>query len=245
MLYHYTSLETLAMILESKCFAFNKLSSLDDPLERYVFLDKSVEWWTGKKNKRIDLGDFCYVSCWSDSEEESIAMWDMYGDRKEGVRIGLPEDMFDKNYDIHDVFKRSRSKKLFQVNNIMPELIRVNYNFDEATIHDGDYFFDKLGRYKTDDWAFQKECRFRLFAFKSNGTTVAFGNGRVENSMIKISDSLIDDKLFFKLSEVSVKEINILRGPKMNEGKRILFEGLADKYNINRENISDSCLFQR
>ena len=51
-LYHYTSIETLEKILESKTLCFTSLSLVDD-------LDE-VETADIKK-----FGCFCFVSCWS------------------------------------------------------------------------------------------------------------------------------------------------------------------------------------
>ena len=80
MVYHYTSLDVLALILANRTIRFNNLCNLDDPLEKYV---KSISFSNSEKNDgRVNLGRYCFVSCWSTEEEESISMWDMYGDRK-------------------------------------------------------------------------------------------------------------------------------------------------------------------
>lgn len=42
----------------------------------------------------IPVGKYTYVSCWTEDEEESIPLWNMYAGKEMGVRISLPEDMF-------------------------------------------------------------------------------------------------------------------------------------------------------
>ena len=58
-LYHYTSLETLALILKNKTICFNNLSYVDD-MEEVQTKD------LGK------FGKIAYVSCWTSDSEESI-----------------------------------------------------------------------------------------------------------------------------------------------------------------------------
>lgn len=84
-LYHYTSLETLALILENKTICFNSLLNVDD-------IDEA---------ETSDLGTFgkyVYVSCWTDEAEESIAMWQMYTPNMHGIRIQLPVFPFKKHF---------------------------------------------------------------------------------------------------------------------------------------------------
>ena len=58
-LYHYTSLETLALILRNKTICFNNLLYVDD-------LDEAETEDMGK------FGKFVYVSCWTEDSEEFI-----------------------------------------------------------------------------------------------------------------------------------------------------------------------------
>ena len=75
-LYHYTSVESLALILENSTIRLNSLDRMDDLQE--------------KETKDLKgLGSFCYVSSWTDDHSEQIPMWKMYTDLKAGVRIRL------------------------------------------------------------------------------------------------------------------------------------------------------------
>lgn len=41
-----------------------------------------------------NIGQFCYVSSWTDDETESIPMWNMYSTLDSGVRIKLKSNPF-------------------------------------------------------------------------------------------------------------------------------------------------------
>ncbi len=49
----------------------------------------------------IPLAKYTYVSCWTESDDESIPLWHMYSGNGNGIRISLPQDMF-KDYSIVD-----------------------------------------------------------------------------------------------------------------------------------------------
>lgn len=81
-LYHYTSVETLVLILKNKTIRFSNLASVDDIEEQ------------GTEDFG-DFGRYCFVSCWTKDSEESIPLWNMYTPDMTGVRIRLPEHPFD------------------------------------------------------------------------------------------------------------------------------------------------------
>ncbi|MBA4319244.1 MAG: hypothetical protein C0412_12655 [Flavobacterium sp.] len=80
-LYHYTTIEKLALILNKQTIRFNRLDQVDDLRESTSF---------GK----INLSKYLFVSCWTDVIEENLALWSMYSNGMTGVRISLPIDPF-------------------------------------------------------------------------------------------------------------------------------------------------------
>ena len=84
-LYHYTSIETLALILKNNTLCFNNLLNVDDSEEAETFD-------MGK------FGRFVYVSCWTSDEQESIPLWNLYTPDMHGVRIRLPRYPFKNIY---------------------------------------------------------------------------------------------------------------------------------------------------
>ncbi len=79
--HHYTNINSLALILKSKRLRFNRLDSVDDVSESHKF---------GK----FPLAKYLFVSCGTDSDEESIPLWHMYSKGNEGVIISLPKNPF-------------------------------------------------------------------------------------------------------------------------------------------------------
>ena len=74
-LYHYTSVDTLLLILQNKTLRFKSLLYVDDPLEPTT-------------SDFGNLGGFKYVSCWTDTPN-SIPQWTMYSNNMTGVCIGI------------------------------------------------------------------------------------------------------------------------------------------------------------
>lgn len=81
-IYHYTSIESLALILKTGRIRFSRLDGVDDVGE-------------AQSRSGIDFGKYFFVSCWTRLAEESIPQWHMYSKGMRGVRIGLPLYPFD------------------------------------------------------------------------------------------------------------------------------------------------------
>ena len=61
----------------------------------------------------VPMGKYTYVSCWTEENEESIPLWNMYAGKEMGVRISLPKDMF-KDYLFLDEFSGLNISDLLQ-----------------------------------------------------------------------------------------------------------------------------------
>src|SRR5699024_6492802 len=90
--YHYTSIETLALILKSKKLRFTRLDLLDDR--------KEINGIPPLKHVGV------YVSCWTEKREESLAQWSLYTNMK-GIRLEMEKEFYyihelgDDNYRLH------------------------------------------------------------------------------------------------------------------------------------------------
>ena len=80
-IYHYTSIESLALILKTRKLRFTRLDGVDDVRE-------------AQAHAGIDFGKFFFVSCWTQEIKESIPQWSMYSREMQGVRLELPEFPF-------------------------------------------------------------------------------------------------------------------------------------------------------
>lgn len=195
-LYHYTSLDTLALILKNKTICFNNLLYVDD-------IEESLSKDMG------DFGKYINVSCWTAEEKESIALWNLYTPNMHGVRIRMPIFPF-KKYKYHkgEYFLDNDIETFINIGRLydddkgsttadQPKLIKVEYTDDDQKLYpkikkcnvenaaekylsansmeDLDernltitYSFNELGRFKRTDWSFQKEWRY-IISFSPMG----------------------------------------------------------------------------
>lgn len=94
-LYHYTSIETLKKIIETKKIRFTRLDRLNDPYEGIVELEGDFS---------IDQARKCvYCSCWTDKSQESVNLWAIYTQLSmKGVRIKMKPTMFSNELFLHE-----------------------------------------------------------------------------------------------------------------------------------------------
>lgn len=236
-LYHYTSLQVLALILESKTIKFNSLYNVDDMNEK---ISRDI----------INGGKYCFVSSWTDDPTESIPMWSMYTQLK-GLRIGLPVVPFEQ-YHWKDPFTNELvesylsldylyEKDIFPylTDNILQKVIYTNEDnklIPELKSYQENGFhveYTKLGKYKKDIWSFQNEWRYILYVrpvrLSDYLSSIEHGKRKYAYN-IKKSMDLHVDSLFLKISPQSLKKMEILCAPKMEKGDIILLNSLINKY---------------
>ena len=246
-IYHYTSIPTLALILNGKCIRFNRLDKVDDIEEA--------------ENKDLEnFGQFCFVSCWTRDSTESIPLWNMYTPDMAGVRIGLDEQMFDPDYDINAQVENKKAKGLFDVPEAplpYPELFEIEY-VDKVYVplafsyhqNSEELFYvagDRLGRIKNDHWSFQKECRFKLLARPNSEKSTAVASSLKEFSwacaqsrnlnIIKAKESLL-----FDLRPNILEDIDILLGPKASEAETLIVRSLLESNGLGKKRFEKSSL---
>ncbi|WP_313376964.1 hypothetical protein [Chishuiella sp.] len=78
-IFHYTSIKSLALILESKKIRFTRLDSQDDL--------KEIE------GLPENLKSYFFISCWTEDSEENLSLWSMYTQMK-GIRIEFPKEFY-------------------------------------------------------------------------------------------------------------------------------------------------------
>ncbi|HFI0056443.1 DUF2971 domain-containing protein [Streptococcus suis] len=174
-IYHYTSLDTLLYILKYKTLRFTSLGWVDDLYE-------------SKTSDYGFLAEYCYVSCWTKIQEESIPQWSMYSRDMTGIRIGIEfdsvEDIFDLiEYKFDDKEDKISSSLIPENMEIMgsnppykPIYKEVIYTDDESYLIPNVYSrygydeknyeervdFTQIGIFKPTAWDFQKETRFKV-----------------------------------------------------------------------------------
>lgn len=260
MIYQYTDLNALALILKNRTIRFNRLDMVDDIEEGKI------------ESLGVKFCKYVFVSCWTENAEESIPLWKMYGGGFGGVRIGLDKDMF-KNYAVmgtdlewdkgqgtflsiippkdmnnpkffffplkNETFYR-HIKYVEDVTEFTKDAIKV-FN---VIGNRGDILLDMnaFGTYKHKRWAFQEESRFVLYAFPFNpikeGQNVVFRT--------KLVQSLFENRpLPFTYYDLSLNDdafsnMEIRLSPSVTESQRIIIQSLVDKYAPNAKIVDSS-----
>lgn len=183
-LYHYTTVDTLAKIIETKKLKFNRLDRVDDLNE-------------GKTHDIGNLGMYCFVSCWTDLETEEIPLWEMYSNGKRGVRLKMHSNLIEPYIINSDTeisywarkkfFIEKGTSYLVPVGDMHGEdyivapfpkefLYKVQYTKDKNEIFPSVYRYENnyhklkfglIGRNKRTEWSFQSEWRYRFWVMPS------------------------------------------------------------------------------
>ena len=258
MIYHYTSINTLALILESRKIRFNRLDRVDDIRESQTVAG-------------IEFGKYFFVSCWTKSAKEHIPLWHMYTPEMKGVRIGLPdmpfqmmplntppawnmkqrreilsllsfEEMFRDSYCILPIFL---TPDMFAGPVSYVPDIAVSYrNNVELIVGPNNHGNLKiknmplLPRTKDDYWAFQDEYRFVLLIVPSipapstgisSPEFVEKFPSHVLSSFVKGVDPGID-YYDLTLSQDALNSIEVTLGPRTDHSERSVVEALLGKF---------------
>lgn len=245
-LYHYTTIEALAMILRNKTIRFSPLTVLDDLQE-----DKVQGGWY--------IGRYTFISSWTEEVEESIPMWKMYSNLESGIRIKLPINPF-KTHKIPEIIQSNYQVKKEDYSIVSKDVI-INDEYSILNYEDGQYLkkveytrdmdkiipdiedgtslnFEDVGRYKKLAWQFQKEWRYILrFIPLSLNEVERIGFEKVGRlASMKISDpthTLSFNHFYLSLNEDAFNNMEITLSPKISDGNRVIVEALKHKYNPN------------
>lgn len=246
-IYHYTSIETLALIVYNKNIWFNRLDFVDD-------CEESL-YGSGPTNTK--LGQYTFVSCWTKDSKENLSLWKMYTNNK-GVRIGLDEDMF-ITHKVNEKFQSYFAKPMDMIGNAM-----VSSFTNEAKLYDVVYVqelesemknliekvgdtgawikTDKMGLFKREEWSFQKECRFKINVNPINPNYINKTNGKSDfdilySFMNALGPSIVaNTPVNFTYIDIPLKEskldcIEVMMGPMTTEGEKIIVKHLLAKFN--------------
>lgn len=247
-IYHYTSIETLALILKNKTIRFNRLDKVDD-LEESEY---------GLSHVNIKMGQYHFVSCWTKDSIENIALWGLYTKYK-GVRISLDEDMFvsyplnqslncyfpgfltiGKDYIINAPNNEVKLIDVIYVDDLKSKNIEIgkyNENKEENTF--SIEYSNEYGNFKSKQWEFQKESRFKISVqpikipkqLQSKNSNID-----MEAIMNSIAPALIENKPIsvnhfdIMLKEDTFLNMEILLAPQTTDSERIIVESLINSF---------------
>ena len=245
-LYHYTTIDTLALILKNKTIRFNSLMNVDDLEE-------------GKSEDLERAGAYCFISCWTNDSKESIPLWHMYTNEMKGVRIKMPSDMFEK-YDVTGPYVAESFKSYFKYEDIFRNngivqpgwgniLEKVIYTNDKKllypkviNIHEngGEIKLNHVGIYKSEDWTFQQEWRYiiRIYPISINEIQTKQYEKAVER--LRSGRGLDIDSYFLKIKNESFEKMEIMLAPNTTEADKIIVESLVNTYNLSAKIVNST-----
>lgn len=249
-LYHYTSIDTLNLILTNKTIRFNSLPYVDDPEEK-------------KTHDMGDFGRYCFISSWTDEESETIDLWRRYGGDGKGVRIRMKSYPFKKYYlynknmnGVESYFKGSEIYSrgyliAFDKNQKDEMLFKVEYSEDVDKLypklkcfenqHNTIVNFEDVGKYKDNKWDVQREWRYRIIILPIDVKTVNLNNPLVIVDELKKGKVLPFTDYYLNLDSTCLNDIEILLGPKTKTDDFARVCEIAKKNNI-KVNVSKSKL---
>lgn len=227
-LYHYTTIDTLALILKNKTFRFNSLINVDD-LEEASTADIG------------QFGKYIFVICFTDKSTEEIPIWNMYAKNGTGIRIKISSKLF------ADI----KSKILYTDDCILifdnsPYKVKYDRTYtpkvflksDTPAIPGAIYFRGKginlndLGASKRSCWKFQSEIRYKLIVYKKAWVDNTLYNHIIssENIPIQYYDMPILDE--------AINNMEITLGYNITPGYAELVNMMVDNFNkTNNANI--------
>ena len=255
-LYHYTSLETLALILRNRTIRFSRLDIVDDPQEQ-------------RSADSQNLGKMKLVSCWTSSDEESIPMWREYAGTECGVRIQMKSYPF-KRYSVsteslsklsHDAVLNAPGGSFDGLHMPLEDFWDRSYHFKEMArsvemLHEVQYTNDKsllfpevirscgngwieadlnaLGVHKATAWSYQREWRYVLTAVPVGIASIIRGDVEAINRATEVILDRCDPEIpsFYDLviSDEAFASMKIVASPKMTPGNRLILDALVKKY---------------
>ena len=256
-IYHYTTIDSLAMIMSSRSIKFNRLDKVDDLEER-------------TEPSQVKLWQYLFVSCWTENPEESIPLWRMYSGNAHGVRIGMDIDMFEDNivggsnvpagiphqgymigkipaqdYFRNDFFvlpaatthiAKDRDTLFYCHVDYVDDVNEKTKDAYQLTMTDAIHAssninFGAIGKYKNKRWAFQEETRFRLVVMPFNPI---LSNPDIVSTIavnaFHQSKPVPISEYFLKLRTEALNNIEITLHPNATASDRVIVEALCEKY---------------
>lgn len=261
-IYHYTTIDTFALIMQNKTIRFNRLDHVDDKEETIY----------GSGPLGMKVCRYAFVSCWTRNQEENQDLWQKYANNGKGIRISIDEDMF-QTYQISDRFKSFFHEMFTTINDCVfalplnqAKLYDVKYVVDNeehikhAVTQEGAYTninHNEIGIYKRKDvWEKQGESRFKLFALPSNLRASEYINSKdvnktfsavdIFNTLLMSNHKVSTNYVDMPLKRHALDGIEVMMGPKTTSEDKLKVRQILYPCWINRifskRKIVNSCL---
>lgn len=232
-LYHYTSINTLALILKSQSINFGRLDVVNDKRE-------------GSSSDFGSFAHYIFISCWTETSEENLALWNMYTHKMRGVRIELPLPFFN-THKINEKYNSIIPQKE-TVNNekaifVVPHndmLYKMTYTDDDSALNPeiivkagefSGYDLNKIAVCKKSMWSIENEwrCRLNIFSFDKSGPTNKSVMDFADYVEARIPPSI--SSYLIKIDNAAFSKMRIRLGPRLEKGDHEIVEALVRTFN--------------
>ena len=258
-IFHYTTVESLALILKSRKLRFSRADRVDDATEA-----PSVQ--------NIEFSKYLFISCWTGEGVESIPQWQLYTPNMAGVRIELPaypfiqkrfvppaawrnitltgpilgplscEEMWGNSYTVMWMVINRDSFAGFvnyvdDVRPIFEKAVSITRSSDGTGSISIDGLVD-LARTKNSNWKFQSEYRFSLVVFPSlplppegpgQSDFLTLGPQHVLTSLLTGVDPDVK-YIDVDIRSSALSELVVTTGPLCSAGTKVCVESLVRQY---------------
>ncbi len=237
-LFHYTSIEALSLILQSKKIRFSRADLVND-LEELRIIDVP------------ELKKSVFISCWTASAEESVPLWKIYASNLKGVRVKLPTAMFKRGSESYLSYSGKCSIiNLMSLENVVkrgkgyswiPFLFGapVQYSSDNSVsvLDNEELIVDRIGNVKLKHWAFEEEFRFIIIPDVLWNPELE----RFEPNRELFLKPIEQERIDIPLSTSAINNIEVTLGPAATDAEYGIVDALLSKF-TNHKKIVDSKL---
>ncbi|MBB5437933.1 hypothetical protein HDC92_001607 [Pedobacter sp. AK017] len=229
-LYHYTSINSLALILQSKSIRLGRLDKVNDPTE-------------GLSSDFHSMAQYFFISSWTSNSLEDFALWNMYTPLMRGVRIELELPLFptfsirkDINNSLVDANNFINYKEGYFIASAENTPVEIIYTNDESLLtpsiklEDG-LFLKALSQYKRSVWKIEQEYRYQLIIMPIDRNIEPLEVGNSYSRLLSIQTPPPLDTYFLEIRKQAFQNMKICLSPKLLAGDRAIIEALVNTYN--------------
>lgn len=237
-LYHYTSVETLALVLANRTLRFTRLDGVNDPEE-------------ASASDLPNASTLVFASCWTAQPKESLAMWRMYTPNLQGVRIKLPNNpfagrhtptIFDKGGAMQRIDGKIEITRANDGMGIVSYYVtgpnKIYYTDDHAyrnspcLLDEGDRWtvqLHDLGMVKNTYWAFEEEWRFKVLATFSEAI-LQQPSPLSHPALDLVRYPVQETAVFVPLDETGFDGMEVVLGPCATSGQEVIVRSLLERF---------------
>ncbi|MCX2472782.1 hypothetical protein OQZ33_00420 [Pedobacter sp. MC2016-05] len=229
-LYHYTSINSLALILKSMSIRFGRLDRVNDPTE-------------GTSSDFHSMAQYFFISSWTSNETEDLALWNMYTPLMRGVRIELDLPLFPTHSIRHDITNSLVNAEEFIdydrgyfISSAENTPVEIMYTDDETLLsppikHSQGLYLRALSQYKRSIWRVEQEHRYQLIILPIERNIKPTEVSGSYSRLIKTQTPPPFDGYLLKIRREAFENMKIRLSPKLSSGDREIIEALIATFN--------------